>query len=614
MSRIRIVKGKMFEKVGGDLKYYSEADITEIASETYAEQSTTTISHAGSPGRHESEIKNSIKGLAIFRRKDDYKNKPDFGFDWYAGENYGTTYTEPFEYESLILDGLDSLKKEYRSVTKYLSLSGFGYIEAGKNGKSIININGKNYYTPWFSGFAKDERGNTKIYALDVFFDITEPAEGDIRIRAENGNIEVVFIDDDSPSFEINENQPKQFKKTIKISFLDYITEHTTIIITFHKKSEEQKAEEHKWEKDKAAGKTDPNSIQTVYVIAGELMGILNVYKNSKEYDLKVRYVKVHFNGWVKVDGYDEKIYLSKRNASGLPSDYNENNDIKIKKQRLEKEKSELEIELIEVRSGKGGWFSSSEETLKNKIAKKEAEIIKLETENSTRLSTNQELYNYQITTLETNFSASFLKKYEQKIKDTFSQALTNFVIDKDEYIEADFSDMDDDLYLKKDGSSWELMEDGIFSDKGDAGYVQNYLEKIYRKNNPDYKDTLVFFVPFNVDDLFGKSEGIFSSADNVIVGPAIMAKKDWITIPHEVAHSLGLAHSFPDMGSNKLAGFFEDAVKAGHLFRQGKTENVMDYIYGDVLITFWKWQWDRIHEDTDDMKEIDKSTNNETK
>jgi hypothetical protein len=54
--------------------------------------------------------------------------------------------------------------------------------------------------------------------------------------------------------------------------------------------------------------------------------------------------------------------------------------------------------------------------------------------------------------------------------------------------------------------------------------------------------------------------------------------------------------------------------IKAGNLLRQGKTENVIDYIYGDVLVTFWKWQWDRIHEDTDDMKEIDKSTNNETK
>ncbi|WP_318849073.1 hypothetical protein [Chryseobacterium sp. JV558] len=38
-----------------------------------------------------------------------------------------------------------------------------------------------------------------------------------------------------------------------------------------------------------------------------------------------------------------------------------------------------------------------------------------------------------------------------------------------------------------------------------------------------------------------------------------------------------------------------------------------MDYIYGDVLITFWKWQWDRIHKDSDDMKAIDKSKKNET-
>ncbi|GGE39992.1 hypothetical protein GCM10011413_02170 [Pedobacter psychrotolerans] len=38
------------------------------------------------------------------------------------------------------------------------------------------------------------------------------------------------------------------------------------------------------------------------------------------------------------------------------------------------------------------------------------------------------------------------------------------------------------------------------------------------------------------------------------------------------------------------------------------------DYIYGDRLITFWKWQWERIHKDTDDMKSIDKYKKNEAK
>lgn len=42
MSRIRIVKGKITEIVGGDLQYYSETDIVESAAETYSEKSAKT--------------------------------------------------------------------------------------------------------------------------------------------------------------------------------------------------------------------------------------------------------------------------------------------------------------------------------------------------------------------------------------------------------------------------------------------------------------------------------------------------------------------------------------------------------------------------------------------
>jgi citrate lyase gamma subunit len=613
--------GNITEIAGGKISELSTQEIENNAGNFISNFASKFVKQKGdqqgvtydNPPGDERKVKNSIKGLAIFRRKSNYSAQPDFGFDWYAGENYETTYTEPFNYESLVLDGVDSLKKEYAPHLKHISLGEFGYINVGSNsGKSGLNINGKPYFVPWFSGFAKDGSGSSKSYELDVFFNIEEPVEGRIDIGSDADEIEIEFTDEGGSSFEISESTPKQFSKNIKITFLDYIAESTCIIITFHKKSEEEKSEEKQWKEDKAAGKK-VDSMPTIYITAGELMGMLNVYNNSIEYDLNVRYVKVHFKGWIKVDGYDEKIYLSKRNGTTSLPDYFEDKDIIKRQQKLQKQKAELEAELAEVQSGKTGWFSSSEETLQKKIAEKNEAILKIDTQNKARLKINQELNTYEFNTLETKFSSSFLKTYEQKIKDTFSQTLSHFKIDKEEYLEADFDNMDDDLYLKKNGASWELMEDGIFSDKGDAGYVQNYLEKIYRENNPGYEDTIVFFVPFDIDDLFGKSESIMAGADNVIVGPAIMAKKDWITIPHEVAHSLGLAHSFPDSGSNKIAGFFEDFVKAGHLFKEGKTENVMDYIYGDVLITFWKWQWDRIHKDSDDMKAIDKLKKNET-
>ena len=79
MSRIRIVKGKIFEKVGGDLRYYSEADITEIASETYTEESAKSISHAGEPGKPP-PAPTLAKCLVKFRPTKAWKG--EFGFDW----------------------------------------------------------------------------------------------------------------------------------------------------------------------------------------------------------------------------------------------------------------------------------------------------------------------------------------------------------------------------------------------------------------------------------------------------------------------------------------------------------------------------------------------------
>lgn len=79
MSRLRIVKGKIFEKIGGDLQYYSEADITETASEIYAEQSKTRILHAGNPDKPTAgEIK--AKCLVQFRPHNNWTG--NFGFDW----------------------------------------------------------------------------------------------------------------------------------------------------------------------------------------------------------------------------------------------------------------------------------------------------------------------------------------------------------------------------------------------------------------------------------------------------------------------------------------------------------------------------------------------------
>src|SRR5690554_5867325 len=49
MSRTRAVKGKITEIVGGDLRYFSVADIIESAGEVYSEQSAEEILYGGNP-------------------------------------------------------------------------------------------------------------------------------------------------------------------------------------------------------------------------------------------------------------------------------------------------------------------------------------------------------------------------------------------------------------------------------------------------------------------------------------------------------------------------------------------------------------------------------------
>lgn len=78
MSRIRIVKGKITETIGGDLRFYSQADITESAN-LYAEKSGTRIMHAGNPG-NPPPTPTIVKCAVFFRPKKDWIG--EFGFDW----------------------------------------------------------------------------------------------------------------------------------------------------------------------------------------------------------------------------------------------------------------------------------------------------------------------------------------------------------------------------------------------------------------------------------------------------------------------------------------------------------------------------------------------------
>ncbi|MEN7548368.1 hypothetical protein AAG747_10645 [Rapidithrix thailandica] len=61
---------------------------------------------------------------------------------------------------------------------------------------------------------------------------------------------------------------------------------------------------------------------------------------------------------------------------------------------------------------------------------------------------------------------------------------------------------------------------------------------------------------------------------------------KPYKEVPHEVMHSLGLPHTFPENT--------EKDVSKDHIFKQTKTDNYMDY--NNTAKHTYKWQWQRLH------------------
>lgn len=597
-----IAGGKITETSSQDIENNAGSFIDNIASGLVKQKGDANGVTYDKASSNERKLKNTIKGFAIFRRKSDYGSRPDFGFDWYGGENYGTTYTEPYNFDDdkTLLSGRNKLRREYTSVTKYIPIREFGYIEAGKNGQGFISINDKTYFVPWFSGFAKDNSGAVKSYELEVFFNIEEPAEGNISIKSENESIEVTFTDDGSSSFLITESHPKQFTKTIKITFQDYITEDTTIIVTFSKKSDEEKAEEQKEKEEAAAGKSS-QSIRTVYVTAGELMGILNVYKNSVEYDVVFRYVKVYFKGWIYVENIKDKVYLS-----GTRLSYEEDSDI------LEKEKN-ITRGITNLRTLESSVAGNPTRLLEIQelIRKQEKELQDIKDLAIKRTAVSRELFNEQHSVMQRQ--TTFIANNKPSLTNMFSQSLIRYKeINSPTYeqLEIDVKEMDsffNDLKLKNSGSAHSIVTDGDKEINSDR--IRNKINKAFEsRETADKKELIVFLLPFgiisNVKDrliLLGQAEDVSYEADSAMLTP----QADASTFIHEAGHTFNLSHTF----LKRDGGWFSEGIKIA----QGTTDNIMDYSYNlqnndsdpsnDVnvirnKIALWKFQWDIMRKD----------------
>jgi hypothetical protein len=82
-------------------------------------------------------------------------------------------------------------------------------------------------------------------------------------------------------------------------------------------------------------------------------------------------------------------------------------------------------------------------------------------------------------------------------------------------------------------------------------------------------------------DKALGQAQAIGSR--NLIIFP----NRDDCTTNHEVLHGLGLHHSFKQTPLPSEEKF---------TFKEGKTDNVMDYTYDSSALITWRWQWKLIN------------------
>ncbi|GIM57743.1 hypothetical protein CAPN006_21350 [Capnocytophaga canimorsus] len=283
------------------------------------------------------------------------------------------------------------------------------------------------------------------------------------------------------------------------------------------------------------------------------IVGKLNVFKNATSYKLNVRFVEVKFKGSIQhnSDGIENKLDFSSNKSVAKASFLLEPNVVNLNMSRKIAE-----------------W--------KNYVELKEKEFDKKFQQSLIKYSpnrTNRGKIDYE--TLVINFG-NFVVGTNKGGKgiDKIKKSITSIDIDgiackMENFIKG----------LK------EMYESNVMSKKGVIVFL---LPIIIRYSNPPKTEV---FRPQYFD---GFADDIFSEGRYVMLAWKSPKFRD-STLIHEIAHTLGLVHSFQEKEIDNGR-----EVISKHIFEYGTTDNIMDYsVKSDV---FWKWQWEKMQEDINDL------------
>ena len=485
---------------------------------------------AGESQRHQFEELDLItgRGIGVVYKSDDV-DLTNFNRIKSALGSFGSLQTMK------LLSSLQEMKKEYSPVFLYSSVSEKGSVKSMVNStKKLLEINEKEYLTTWYAAFNTTENE----VLLDIVLDADHSATGRVKVMLLTEDMDKILLSGDVETQVSESNKGTTLNKKIKIKFVKPISNHSVIEVRFF---------------------DDTKTTTTNYV--GEIIGLLNIYKNDIEYKLNVQYINVKFKG--KIDNLPCNMTLS----TGI---------------------TKLNT-LIN--------FNTKSVTLTNPNV-----VNGIATINKTNILSN-------------TFLETYVKGNIGLFNNTLNQSLikTN-ILPSNKTLEIDFLNYNFNSPPSSITNGVDLIKRSLLqyseyndftlrvnSDELINGLIREYI----RSNGQDERGILIFLIPFTIveyngldssgmeiyNNFKGRVDQVSYDSKYLILARSLLEENAKEVPAHEVGHSLALHHPFVDFTENSNR----------HHFIKSETLNVMDYPKDSSIVTIpidfgiylYKYQWD---------------------